>query len=268
MSVFSRFSVAALVFTGSVAAAAYAAHDSRVYGAITGAAAGLTEQLLTAGTMMAGERHIEDPSFATEYEKLYTDRLEPAASVTHVEVIGGWAFPADRPPRSRGPRGVQARSLDEDDNDREKRLDPASDDTGRSGCVGRAQGGDASAAGGSAGRAPAGACVRCSTTALLPRGSLTPGRVPRQCGAVVRRGRGCTRHGLNTRGLAPPQSGRSCPLRGAPLRNGPSCPVRTTATLRNTARARCKICSPCHGNNGSGGPGRGGNCQRSGHWCR
>jgi len=89
MSVFSRYSAAALVFTGSVAAAAFAANDARVHDAVTGAVAGLTEQFVTAGSMMSGDLHLEDPTAEVGFEKAYTDRIESASVVTHVEVIGG-----------------------------------------------------------------------------------------------------------------------------------------------------------------------------------
>jgi len=87
MSVFSRFSVAALVFAGSVAAAAYAANDQRFYDAVTGAVAGVSENFVLASHMMAAENHLEYGTDA--FEKAYTDRIESASVVTHVEVIGG-----------------------------------------------------------------------------------------------------------------------------------------------------------------------------------
>lgn len=87
MSVFSRYSVAALVFTGSVAAAAYAANDQRFYDAVTGAVAGVAENFVLASAMMSGDAHLEYG--VDEFEKAYTDRIESASVVTHVEVIGG-----------------------------------------------------------------------------------------------------------------------------------------------------------------------------------
>lgn len=89
MSVFSRYSVAALVFAGSVAAAAYAANDARFYDAVTGAVSGVAENFVLAGAMMSGDRHLEDPTAEVGFEKAFTDRIESASVVTHVEVIGG-----------------------------------------------------------------------------------------------------------------------------------------------------------------------------------
>lgn len=89
MSVFSRYSVAALVFAGSVAAAAYAANDDRFYGAVTGSMAGLAHNFMLASDMLSGDLHLEDPTAEGSFEKAYTDRIESASVVTHVEVIGG-----------------------------------------------------------------------------------------------------------------------------------------------------------------------------------
>ncbi len=88
MSVFSRFGVAALVFTGSVAAAAYAANNPGFHDRVTMSVAGLAENVVRAGAMMSGDRHLaygdEDVG-----RKTYTDRIDSASVVTHVEVIGG-----------------------------------------------------------------------------------------------------------------------------------------------------------------------------------
>jgi len=88
MSVFSRYSVAALVLTGSVAAAAYAANDRDFYDSVRGAVAGVTDNFVLAGTMLSGDQHLYDPADGYD-EKPYTDRIESASVVTHVEVIGG-----------------------------------------------------------------------------------------------------------------------------------------------------------------------------------
>jgi hypothetical protein len=89
MSVFSRYSVAALVFAGSVAAAAYAASNDRFYDAVTGSMAGVAEKFVLAGTMLSGDLHLEDPAEAMTEGKSVTDRIESASVVTHVEVVGG-----------------------------------------------------------------------------------------------------------------------------------------------------------------------------------
>ena len=87
MSVFGRFGVAALVFTGSVAAAAYAANHEDFYNGVTSSVAGLSENVLKVGAMMSGEAHIDgdDEGFGRKS----SDRIESASVVTHVEVIGG-----------------------------------------------------------------------------------------------------------------------------------------------------------------------------------
>ncbi|MBJ3774597.1 hypothetical protein [Acuticoccus mangrovi] len=89
MSVFSRYAVAALVFTGSVAAAAYAANHEDFYNKVTGSVAGMTENFMLAGSMVSGDRHLADYSDDGVGVKRDTDRIESASVVTHVEVIGG-----------------------------------------------------------------------------------------------------------------------------------------------------------------------------------
>ena len=88
MSVFGRYAVAALVFTGSVAAAAYAANDRQFYDGVTGAVSSLSSNMVRAGSMVSGDVHLDDPAYS---EKATTDRIEAASVVTHVEVIGGGA---------------------------------------------------------------------------------------------------------------------------------------------------------------------------------
>lgn len=88
MSVFNRLGLAALVFTGSVAAAAYAANHEDFYNRVTTSVAGLTENVIKAGAMVSGDMHLAtgDEEFG---DKAYNDRIESASVVTHVEVIGG-----------------------------------------------------------------------------------------------------------------------------------------------------------------------------------
>ncbi|MCF3933207.1 hypothetical protein L1787_07250 [Acuticoccus sp. M5D2P5] len=88
MSVFGRYAVAALVFTGSVAAAAYAANHEDFYNKVTGSVAGLTDNMVMASTMLSGDAHLANP-YEDMPTKRETDRIESASVVTHVEVIGG-----------------------------------------------------------------------------------------------------------------------------------------------------------------------------------
>lgn len=90
MSVFGRVAVAALVFTGSVAAAAYAANDQDFYNRVTGTVAGLADNVALAGNMLSGDQHLANPMFeGGSVSKRNTDRIESSSVVTHVEVIGG-----------------------------------------------------------------------------------------------------------------------------------------------------------------------------------
>lgn len=88
MSVFSRFGVAALVLTGSVATAAFAANHPGFHDRVTMSVAGFTDNVLKAGAMMSGDRHLayEEEGIS---DKVFTDRIDSASVVTHVEVIGG-----------------------------------------------------------------------------------------------------------------------------------------------------------------------------------
>ncbi|WP_157961683.1 hypothetical protein [Acuticoccus kandeliae] len=88
MSVISRYAVAALVFTGSVAAAAYAANHEDFYNKVTGSVSGLADNVLMAGVMLSGDAHIDNP-YGDTIGKRDNDRIESASVVTHVEVIGG-----------------------------------------------------------------------------------------------------------------------------------------------------------------------------------
>jgi hypothetical protein len=88
MSAFSRFGFAALVFTGSVAAAAYAANNQDFHDSVTVSVANLTDNVLRAGAMMSGDLHLAYDS-EDEGEKTFNDRIDSASVVTHVEVIGG-----------------------------------------------------------------------------------------------------------------------------------------------------------------------------------
>lgn len=85
MSVLGRYKVAAFVFAGSVAAAAYASHNEGFYDAVTNTVTSSTEAVLLAGELVRG-----DEVFAEEgFSKSSYDRIEGASVVTHVEVIGG-----------------------------------------------------------------------------------------------------------------------------------------------------------------------------------
>lgn len=89
MSVVSRTTLAALVLTGSVAAAAYAANNEDFYASVTNSVANVASHFVTAGAMVAGDYHLEDPAIETIADKRYSDRIASSSVVTHVEVIGG-----------------------------------------------------------------------------------------------------------------------------------------------------------------------------------
>lgn len=89
MSVVGRTTLAALIFTGSVAAAAYAANHDSFYYSVTRSVSNLASNFVTAGDMMAGDLHLDDPTIETMSDKLYQDRIASSSMVTHVEVIGG-----------------------------------------------------------------------------------------------------------------------------------------------------------------------------------
>ena len=89
MSVVGRTTLAALVLTGSVAAAAYAANNENFYSAVTNSVSNLAGNFVTAGTMVAGDYHLDDPSYDEFASKEFTDRISSSSVVTHVEVIGG-----------------------------------------------------------------------------------------------------------------------------------------------------------------------------------
>lgn len=89
MSVFSRYAVAAAVFTGSVAAAAYAANHEDFYNGVTRSVSGLAENVMLAGSMLSGDAHLANPANDGRFVKSNNDRVDSASVVTHVEVIGG-----------------------------------------------------------------------------------------------------------------------------------------------------------------------------------
>ncbi|WP_226582073.1 hypothetical protein [Acuticoccus sediminis] len=88
MSVFGRTAVVALVFTGSVAAAAYAANNEKFYNGVTSTVGNLARHVELASNVMSGDAHIADPTVMTT-AKRNTDRIESSSVVTHVEVVGG-----------------------------------------------------------------------------------------------------------------------------------------------------------------------------------
>lgn len=89
MSVFGRITLAAAVFTGSVAAAALAANNERFYDAVTTSVADVANNFLIAGPMLSGDAHLDDPSYEQFGDKMYDDRIASSSVVTHVEVVGG-----------------------------------------------------------------------------------------------------------------------------------------------------------------------------------
>lgn len=89
MSVLGRVTFVAAVFTGSVAVAAVAVNDDRVYDAVTGSMGSMASHFVTAGSMVAGDTHLAAPELDTVGDKLYDDRIASSSVVTHVEVIGG-----------------------------------------------------------------------------------------------------------------------------------------------------------------------------------
>lgn len=88
MSVLGRTAIAALVFTGSVAAAAYAANNEKFYNGVTSAVGHLTQNVEVAGNMMSGEAHIANPARDGDVKR-NMERIESSSVVTHVEVVGG-----------------------------------------------------------------------------------------------------------------------------------------------------------------------------------
>jgi hypothetical protein len=89
MSVVTRTTVVALVFTGSVAAAAYAANNDQFYSSVTNSVSNLAGNFVTAGAMVSGDFHLDDPSFESYGDKRFNERIASSSVVTHVEVIGG-----------------------------------------------------------------------------------------------------------------------------------------------------------------------------------
>lgn len=89
MSVVGRTTLAALVLTGSVAAAAYAAHNEDFYSSVKNSVSNFAGNFVTAGSMVVGDRHLEDPTFEEYGDKQFNDRIASSSVVTHVEVIGG-----------------------------------------------------------------------------------------------------------------------------------------------------------------------------------
>lgn len=88
MSVFGRTAVVALVFTGSVAAAAYAANNEKFYNGVTSTVGNLVSHVEMASDVMAGDAHIADPA-GVRTAKRNLERIESSSVVTHVEVVGG-----------------------------------------------------------------------------------------------------------------------------------------------------------------------------------
>lgn len=89
MSIYRRYAVAAVVLTGSVAAAAYAANHEEFYNGVTGGVSSLAGNMVLAGSMLSGDAHLENPAYDGMSTKQTDDRIESASVVTHVEVIGG-----------------------------------------------------------------------------------------------------------------------------------------------------------------------------------
>ncbi|WMS42090.1 hypothetical protein RDV64_18770 [Acuticoccus sp. MNP-M23] len=89
MSYFSRITLAAAVFTGSVAAAAFAANNERFYETVTTSVGDVAGNFVIAGGMLSGDRHLEYPAYEESGDKMYDDRISASSVVTHVEVVGG-----------------------------------------------------------------------------------------------------------------------------------------------------------------------------------
>lgn len=89
MSVVGRTTLAAVIFSGTVAVAAYAANNDAFYHSVTSAVSGLAGNFVTAGDMVAGDYHLDDPTIEEMGDKVYHDRIASSSVVTHVEVIGG-----------------------------------------------------------------------------------------------------------------------------------------------------------------------------------
>ncbi len=83
-----RWVLGVAVFLGAGAAAVYASADPRFYTVVTSNVAGLSDHFVQAGTMVAGDVHLQDPTADIGMFK-NDDRIEAASVVTHVEVIGG-----------------------------------------------------------------------------------------------------------------------------------------------------------------------------------
>lgn len=90
MAVYGRIVAAALVFTGSVAAAGYAATHQDFYDEVTGAIGGLARNVEMASDVMSGKAHLDDPTVADGGKRDF-ERIESSSVVTHVEVVGGGA---------------------------------------------------------------------------------------------------------------------------------------------------------------------------------
>ena len=89
MSVFGRTTVVATVFAGSVAVAAYAANHDAFKDSVTASMSNMASHFVTAGSMVSGDYHLDDPTYEELGDKLYNDRIAASSVVTHVEVIGG-----------------------------------------------------------------------------------------------------------------------------------------------------------------------------------
>ncbi|MEM9223836.1 MAG: hypothetical protein AAGB11_15760 [Pseudomonadota bacterium] len=89
MSMLGRTTLGALVFAGSVAAAAYAANNAEFYASVKNSVADVSGHFVTAGRMVSGDAHLADPAVMEAGDKLYDDRIASSSVVTHVEVIGG-----------------------------------------------------------------------------------------------------------------------------------------------------------------------------------
>lgn len=91
MSVFGRFAVAALVFTGSVAVAGYAASNEDFLNDVTSTVQGVTQDMALAGSMISGQQHLAGDGDEGEAgsPKRDSNRIESSSVVTHVELIGG-----------------------------------------------------------------------------------------------------------------------------------------------------------------------------------
>jgi len=89
MSVLGRTTLAAVVFTGSVAAAVVAANNAGFHEGVRDSVSNLAGHFVTAGAMVSGDEHLADPTYEVESDKVFDDRIASSSVVTHVEVIGG-----------------------------------------------------------------------------------------------------------------------------------------------------------------------------------